>query len=68
MEKRCKYCNKLVEGNAKRKYCSDSCRSLNWKSIKSLKKDSDRKAKLIDKVIPVDQSIIDLFNLINRAN
>jgi hypothetical protein len=34
MEKKCKWCSKILVGNAKREFCSDSCRVYSWRDSK----------------------------------
>lgn len=66
---KCVFCRKEIEGRSNKKYCNDVCRSLNWKAQKRLKKKRDYNRSLIDKSnVVIDQSIIDLFNLLNNRN
>ena len=62
---KCKYCQKEIEGKSNKKFCSDHCRSMNWKSMKSLKKLKKETKHLLDKAsVTVSPEVQELYNRI----
>lgn len=71
--KRCQYrhCNKVVEGNKKKKFCCDNCRKMEFtylkresiylKNEKKIYRDMLNEATLIN-----DNQMVELYNLIYK--
>jgi len=65
MEKVCLYCHSTIVGRSHKKYCNDVCRSLNWKSIKRLKKAKKETVDMISKAnIVISPEVQELYKRI----
>ena len=63
---KCQYCkSELKEKRNGSKYCNDHCRSMNWKSVKRLRKIKEETRQMIEKAnIQVNDEVKELYNKI----